>query len=62
MTDTDSLSSLFNVLAFCVGVVLIIGLAFPSWRKGKPALPLSAIIGLTVFLAAFGFAIYLIFR
>lgn len=62
MTDTDSLSGLFDVLALCVGLVLIIGLAFPSWRKGKSALPLSAVVGLAVFLAVFGFAVYLIFR
>lgn len=58
---TDSLSVLFNALALVIVLMLLIGFAFPSGRKGRALSP-SAVIGLAVFLALFAFAVYLIFE
>jgi len=53
---TDPLLDLFDPLALLVVLVLIIWLV--SQHSGWP---LSAVIGMLVWLAAFGFAIHLIF-
>jgi hypothetical protein len=58
---TDFLPDLFDVLVFVAGLVLIFGLAFPSWRKAGGGLPRSAVIGMTVWLGMLGLALYLIF-
>lgn len=53
---TDPLLDLFDSLALCAVLVLIIGLV-----RQHLGWPLSAVIGMLVSLAAFGFAFYLIF-
>ena len=62
---TDSPFDLFDFLAFCAGLAMIVWVAWvglhSSRRKPAIAWPATAVIGMIVWLAAFGFALYLIF-
>jgi hypothetical protein len=53
---------LFDSLVFCVGLVVIMWVGLhSSWRARARALPPAAVISMIVWLAALGFAGYLIF-
>jgi hypothetical protein len=58
----DLFGSLFDYLAFCAGLVVILWVGLhSSRRKRKSALPLGAVIGMMTWLAVFGLALYLAF-
>jgi hypothetical protein len=58
----DLFDSLFDVLALCAGLVVILWVVLHSFRRRRAtALPPAVVIGMLAWLAVFGFALYLIF-
>jgi hypothetical protein len=53
---------LFDYLAFCAGLVVILWVGLHSSRRKRArAWPPAAVLGMLAWLAVFGFALYLVF-
>ena len=58
----DLFDHFVDFIAFCAGLVVIMWLALHSSRRKRAmALPPAAVVGILVWLAVFGFALYLAF-
>ena len=59
---TDNLDLFIDLLAFCAGPVVMIWLGLQSSQRTRAInLPSGAVIGMLVWLAGLGLAVYLIF-